>query len=126
MSEELSRVKSRRRTKTKAGRLEAEAPAVKVSASDETAGETLRASDTLSRKARHSAAAGKRTIVSSRRAAVEAGQGDDTTSRTKQRRMERVRLSKLFVNSLIFMFVALLASLFWWGWKGAPALDTLW
>ncbi|WP_150271004.1 hypothetical protein [Paenibacillus tepidiphilus] len=119
MSEELSRVKSRRRSKPDTAQREAGAPAVKMSASEGTEGVSHRTQVTLSRKDRHSGTGGKRMTKGTE-------EGADTPSRTKIHRMERVRLSKIFVNTLIVMFVALLASLFWWGWKGAPALDTLW
>lgn len=37
----------------------------------------------------------------------------------------RVRMSKWFVNSLIIVFILLMASLLWWGLIGAPPLKEL-
>lgn len=37
----------------------------------------------------------------------------------------RVRMSKWFVNSLIIVFILLMASLLWWGLIGAPPLREL-
>ena len=51
--------------------------------------------------------------------------GEGTPSRSETYTSERVRLSKMFVNSLILLFVILLASLLWWGIEGAPKLGTL-
>ncbi|RAI91301.1 hypothetical protein DET54_112166 [Paenibacillus pabuli] len=45
-------------------------------------------------------------------------------TRTELHPSRRLRLSKRFVNSLIFIFVLLTISLVWWGIKGAPSLDT--
>ncbi|MGV2886537.1 hypothetical protein [Paenibacillus taichungensis] len=45
-------------------------------------------------------------------------------TRTELHPSRRLRLSKRFVNSLIFIFVLLTISLVWWGVKGAPSLDT--
>jgi len=47
-------------------------------------------------------------------------------SRARTYTSERVRLSKMFVNSLILIFVILLVSLLMWGINGAPELRTLW
>ncbi|WP_440109892.1 hypothetical protein [Paenibacillus sp. QZ-Y1] len=45
-------------------------------------------------------------------------------TRTELHPSRRLRLSKRFVNSLIFIFVLLTMSLIWWGIKGAPAPNT--
>lgn len=45
-------------------------------------------------------------------------------TRTELHPSRRLRLSKRFVNSLIFIFVLLTISLIWWGIKGAPAPNT--
>ncbi|KOP63866.1 hypothetical protein AMS62_00455 [Bacillus sp. FJAT-18019] len=37
----------------------------------------------------------------------------------------RVRMSKWFVNSLIIVFILLMAALLWWGLIGAPPLSEL-
>ncbi|SET53567.1 hypothetical protein [Paenibacillus sp. NFR01] len=52
--------------------------------------------------------------------------GEATPSRASSYPSERVRLSKMFVNSLIVVFLLLLVSLLWWGIEGAPELRTLW
>lgn len=51
--------------------------------------------------------------------------GEVIPSRTQTYTSERVRLSKLFVNSLILIFVILLGSLLLWGLNGAPELGTI-
>ncbi|UQZ32435.1 hypothetical protein C2I18_02020 [Paenibacillus sp. PK3_47] len=76
----------------------------------------------LSRKARHSGSGSRRTVQPEQPAKDQEG----TPSRTDTYPSERIRLSKIFVNSLIVMFVALVVSLVVWGVKGAPPLDTLW
>lgn len=45
-------------------------------------------------------------------------------TRTELHPSRRLRLSKRFVNSLIFIFIMLTISLVWWGIQGAPALNT--
>jgi hypothetical protein len=45
-------------------------------------------------------------------------------TRTELHPSRRLRLSKRFVNSLIFIFILLTISLVWWGIKGAPPLNT--
>ncbi|OBZ18806.1 hypothetical protein A8L34_04410 [Bacillus sp. FJAT-27264] len=51
---------------------------------------------------------------------------ESTPSRSETYSSDRVRLSKMFVNSLIFLFVLLLGFLLTWGIKGAPPLGDLW
>ncbi|MBJ9988464.1 hypothetical protein [Paenibacillus sp. S28] len=38
----------------------------------------------------------------------------------------RIKISKYFTNSLIFLFIGLTAFLVYWGIKGAPPLEDLW
>ncbi|QOS79928.1 hypothetical protein JNUCC31_02970 [Paenibacillus sp. JNUCC31] len=45
-------------------------------------------------------------------------------TRTELHPSRRLRLSKRFVNSLIFIFILLTISLIWWGVEGAPPLNT--
>lgn len=45
-------------------------------------------------------------------------------TRTELHPSRRLRLSKRFVNSLIFIFIMLTVGLVWWGIKGAPPLNT--
>ncbi|WP_038594556.1 hypothetical protein NYE80_23310 [Paenibacillus sp. FSL H7-0357] len=124
MSDDLSRVKSRQKKYKGEGQAPVKGKNRKqaaVSPPKETEAPVL-VSGTLSRKARHSSTAAK-TSVKHDRAEQE---GEDTPSRAQTYPSERIRLSKIFVNSLIVMFVMLLASLFWWGFEGAPELRTLW
>lgn len=124
MSEELSRVKSRQK------QYKGERPSVKAKKRNQPV-EPLHtqlpnhvqiSKGTLSRK--------DRRLLSSSKELSE-GEGtkksaETTPSRSQTYTSERMRLSKIFVNSLIFMFVILLASLLWWGIEGAPPLKTLW
>jgi hypothetical protein len=124
MSDDLSRVKSRQKKNKGEGQAPVKGKNRKqapVSLPQETEAPGL-VSGTLSRKARHSNAAAQTSVKRDR-----AGQeGEDTPSRAQTYPSERIRLSKIFVNSLIVMFIMLLASLFWWGLEGAPELRTLW
>lgn len=45
-------------------------------------------------------------------------------TRTELHPSRRLRFSKKFVNSLIFIFIMLTVGLVWWGIKGAPPLNT--
>lgn len=122
MSEGLSRV----RTRQKQYKGEGQAPVKEkkrtrppVSAAAEA---PVSAPGHLSRKARHSNSGSKKSPKSE-----QPGQDQkNTPSRTDTYPSERIRLSKIFVNSLIVMFIALLVSLVVWGIKGAPPLHTLW
>lgn len=49
---------------------------------------------------------------------------EELPTRTQLHPSRRLRFSKRFVNSLIFIFVMLTISLVWWGIKGAPAPST--
>ncbi|MRN53412.1 hypothetical protein [Paenibacillus monticola] len=123
MSEELSRVKSRQK------QYKGERPSVKVKKRNQPVDlqtphsmPAQISTGTLSRKNRGS-------MYSSQESSEGEGgkKGAELTpSRSQTYTSERVRLSKIFVNSLIFMFVILLASLLWWGIEGAPPLKTLW
>ncbi len=123
MSEELSRVKSRRKQNNGKGQ-----PQLKrEKAMNTTLSATVQnepvvpVTGTLSRKAKYAAASPKPAGNSQT-----AQEPEDTPSRSQSYPSERIRLSKIFVNSLYFIFVLLLASLVWWGIEGAPELRTLW
>ncbi|QSF43222.1 hypothetical protein [Paenibacillus tianjinensis] len=123
MSEELSRVKSRRKQNNRKDqpqlkREKARSTTLSASSQNEP---VVPVPGTLSRKAKYAAASPK--AAGNRQTTQEA---EDTPSRSRSYPSERIRLSKIFVNSLIFMFVLLLASLVWWGIEGAPELRTLW
>ncbi|GGF75442.1 hypothetical protein GCM10010912_20780 [Paenibacillus albidus] len=120
MSQELSRVKSRQK-RQKESPAQGKRRAASVEPAVQPAGRVRVASGTLSRKARYSTASVNPAEES------QTGDGEHSTpSRSQTYSSERVRLSKMFVNSLIFIFVLLLASLLVWGIKGAPPLKTLW
>jgi cobalamin biosynthesis Mg chelatase CobN len=123
MSEELSRVKSRRKQNNGKGqpqlkREKAMSTTLSATAQNEP---VVPVTGTLSRKAKYAAASPK--PAGNRQTTQEA---EDTPSRSQSYPSERIRLSKIFVNSLYFIFVLLLASLVWWGIEGAPELRTLW
>lgn len=63
----------------------------------------------------------KKTPKSTEESIPEAG---SLPTRTELHPSRRLKLSKRFVNSLIFIFVMLTISLVWWGVEGAPALNT--
>lgn len=77
---------------------------------------------TLSRKDRQS------SQKTSRKQKLEAElkEGEPTPSRSQSYPSERIRFSKMFINSLYVMFLMLLVFLVWWGIEGAPPLRTLW
>lgn len=122
MTEQLSRVRSRRK-QTKG---EGQQSSVRGTASAPASGADARtgrpaAPGTLSRKDR----------LARRRGAVKPEQenrqpdGEETPSRTQTYPSERIRFSKMFVNSLIVLFLMLLAFLLYWGIEGAPPLREL-
>ncbi|WNS44466.1 hypothetical protein [Paenibacillus sp. MMS20-IR301] len=124
MSEGLSRVKSRKKqykgednppVKGKSGK---PVPAAVTGQQETPAGEP----GTLSRKARQTL---QRTSGKPKGKAA-AKEGEETPSRAQSYPSERIRFSKMFINSLIIIFVLLLAFLLWWGIIGAPPLKTLW
>lgn len=124
MTEQLSRVRSRRK-QTKGQRQQ----------SPERGSASLSAPEAASRAGRPAAApAGtlsRKDRLARRRGAVNTEQesrqpeGEETPSRTRTYPSERVRFSKMFVNSLIVLFLMLLAFLLYWGIKGAPPLREL-
>jgi hypothetical protein len=124
MSEELSRVRSRQKQYKGGGQSSVNekngspAPA-EVAEKDDTPAVVQ---GTLSRKVRHSV---QQTPKRPKQVAVPQ-EGEATPSRTKSYPSERIRFSKMFVNSLIVIFIMLLASLLWWGIEGAPPLRDLW
>jgi hypothetical protein len=124
MSEGLSRVKTRQKQYNGEGQTPVKGnkrsrTSVTAAASAET---PVPAPGNLSRKARHSNQGRRRSVKTEQPAQDKEG----TPSRTDSYPSERIRLSKLFVNSLIVMFVALVVSLVWWGVEGAPKLNMLW
>ncbi|MEK4106540.1 hypothetical protein NST28_20835 [Paenibacillus sp. FSL R10-2791] len=134
MSEELSRVKSRQKQHKseskhpgKSKKEKRTSEAVKKAAPEKKStpikkNATARVSTaTLSRKARRPAGSAKRSSTGSKEKDEES-----VPSRSDTYSSEKVRLSKMFVNSLIFIFVILLIGLLWWGIEGAPPLSTLW
>lgn len=124
MSEELSRVRSRQKQYKGGG----QSPVKEKngnSSSDAAAGQLeapVLAPGTLSRKVRH---AEKQTSRKPKRE-VEQQEGEATPSRAQSYPSERIRFSKMFINSLIVIFIMLLAFLLFWGIKGAPPLHELW
>lgn len=117
MSTELSRVKSRQKQKI------AEGPQ---------SGKRKRGnsrSEKTARRSKPSETAAPSLSRSTRRQAsnVNKEQNEENVpSRSDKYSFERVRLSKMFVNSLISIFIVLLVALLWWGIEGAPPLNTLW
>ncbi|MEK5446955.1 hypothetical protein [Paenibacillus sp. FSL R7-0331] len=130
MSEELSRVKSRRKSadhkssdrkkRSAAGTNQKQTTAVSPEVRQETAEQPAG----LSRKARHGAAASP--VKPDRQKQTATQETEDTPSRSQSYPSERLRLSKIFVNSLYVLFILLLGFLIWWGINDAPALRTLW
>ena len=119
MSEQLSRVKSRQKKK------QAKQP-VKAKPKDRTNRRTPVESSVVSPKVKPPATlsrTGRRTPEAAE-SSERGNTGEESTpSRTDTYSSERVRLSKMFVNSLIFLFVLLLGFLLAWGIKGAPTLN---
>ncbi|OMF91966.1 hypothetical protein [Paenibacillus sp. FSL R7-0273] len=140
MNEELSRVKSRRKSAERkttdrktADRKTAERPSRPAAVSRkrqadaesaEMRPETAKPSAGLSRKARHGASGSSSRQDRPKRTAAQ--ETEETPSRSQSYPSERVRLSKIFVNSLYVLFIMLLGFLVLWGIKGAPELRTLW
>lgn len=130
MSEGLSRVKSRQRQRKredkhpgkskKVNRTSERAVKKNREGAVKKASHSRTSAPTLSRKARRQAASSKASSGGNKE------QGEAVPSRSDTYSSERVRLSKMFVNSLIFIFVFLLVGLLWWGIEGAPSLKTLW
>ncbi|WP_143192072.1 hypothetical protein [Paenibacillus helianthi] len=78
---------------------------------------------TLSRKNRHSLAQPGKKVKREERPVDEES---STPSRAESYPSERLRFSKMFINSLIVIFLLLLIFLLYWGLIGAPDLNTLW
>ncbi|MNO45660.1 hypothetical protein D3C76_359320 [compost metagenome] len=122
MSEELSRLKSRQKKRGGEGKTSGKSKKTN-SRSEGAPGKSSHSrttTTTLSRKARRPAASAKGSTSGNKE------QEESVPSRSDTYSSERVRLSKMFVNSLIFIFVILLVALLWWGIEGAPPLRTLW
>ncbi|OKP95670.1 hypothetical protein [Paenibacillus sp. P46E] len=125
MSEELSRVKSRK----KPNKAEQPAPVRKrtesrtLSAPPTINDSPAAVAGTLSRKSRHSAVQPGKKI---KREARPVDEESSTPSRAESYPSERLRFSKMFINSLIVIFLLLLLFLLYWGLIGAPDLNTLW
>lgn len=125
MSEELSRVKSRNKQYKREGRstVKTKSRTLQADSAKKNPETPAALSGTLSRKARYSSVPARSVAAEQEKT----GENEERTpSRAETYPSERVRLSKIFVNTLIFMFVLLVASLFWWGKEGAPELRTLW
>lgn len=122
MSEELSRVKSRKNNN------KGKHPSKSINSSQTLEGapiakrQTRASSSTLSRRGSRLST----SINESSKRSNNEHNDESVPSRTDTYISERVRLSKMFVNSLIFIFVILLIILLWWGIEGAPPLKTLW
>ncbi|WP_410514780.1 hypothetical protein PaeBR_10580 [Paenibacillus sp. BR2-3] len=125
MSEELSRVKSRQK------QYKGEAPStVKIKPIEPSPKEASTQREIPAGNLSRAGRAASRTKTNKTDKVAMEGEGarqdkEATPSRARTYTSERVRLSKMFVNSLIFIFVILLAFLLWWGIEGAPKLRTL-
>ncbi|KUP20389.1 hypothetical protein [Paenibacillus sp. DMB5] len=126
MNEELSRVKSRRKSAERKSRppagVNSKTKAVQTS-TEAHSGQVTKPSAGLSRKARYAARGAEKEEKQHRTAAEEEA---ETPSRSQSYPSQRVRWSKIFVNTLSALFILLLAFLVWWGVEGAPELRTLW
>ncbi|WP_342561841.1 hypothetical protein NST84_19610 [Paenibacillus sp. FSL R7-0345] len=126
MNEELSRVKSRRKSADRQSRPPAgasKAQPVRATATTEVYQEQgVKASGGLSRKARYAAKGSAKTDSQQ----LNTAQDGETPSRSESYSSERVRWSKIFVNTLSVLFILLLGFLVWWGIEDAPDLRTLW
>lgn len=122
MSEELSRLKSRQKKRGGEGKTSGKSKKVnpRSEGAPSKSNHSRTTTGTLSRKARRPAASAKGSNGGNKE------QEESVPSRSDTYSSERVRLSKMFVNSLIFIFVILLVALLWWGIEGAPPLRTLW
>lgn len=126
MNEELSRVKSRRKSAERKSRPPAgiNNKTKSVQTSTEThSGQGAKPSAGLSRKARYAARGAEKAVKQHGTAAEEEA---ETPSRSLSYPSQRVRWSKIFVNTLSALFILLLAFLVWWGIEDAPDLRTLW
>ena len=146
MNSELSRVetyrKNRKKTPVKkapsAGAGKRTPPKSKAAETSSTrAAGTLRRGKTAGNAgkrpaaARTAAAASGSAAPQSRRSNRTAGnretEGESTVpARADTYGSRRIKISKYFTNSLIFLFIGLTAFLVYWGIKGAPPLEDLW
>ncbi|ASA22948.1 hypothetical protein [Paenibacillus donghaensis] len=124
MSEQLSRVKSRQKQYNRQT-----PPAVKEKkVAAQTAVTKQQAPAQPSRRATASAGLSRkvRLDAAQKQAGSTVSEGENVPSRTKTYNTDRFRFSKIFVNSLIALFVVLLLFLLYWGLIGAPDLKDLW
>lgn len=121
MTEQLSRVRSRQKQTKSEGQQRSVRSASEPAS--EAAARTGRPAvpGTLSRKDR---LARSRSAVKPEQEGRQP-EGEETPSRTQTYPSERIRFSKMFVNSLIVLFLMLLAFLLYWGIEGAPPLREL-
>ncbi|MET3543968.1 cobalamin biosynthesis Mg chelatase CobN [Paenibacillus favisporus] len=146
MNSELSRVetyrKNRKKTPVKkapsAGAAKRTPPKSKAAETSSTrAAGTLRRGKTAGKAgkrpaaARTAAAASVSAAPQSRRSNRTAGNRETADESTVPARADtygsrRIKISKYFTNSLIFLFIGLTAFLVYWGIKGAPPLEDLW
>ncbi|MBU5352439.1 hypothetical protein ACN9MH_18540 [Paenibacillus silvae] len=144
MSQPLSRMKTygsqRQRHSDKKEKIERRTVSqtslvAETAAAAETGGTPPITSITLPRSQRQSYASALESPVLPQRAPSRSkktgNQQEDSVSearslptRTELHPSRRLRLSKRFVNSLIFIFIMLTVGLVWWGIKGAPPLNT--
>ncbi|WP_340024470.1 hypothetical protein MHI24_05010 [Paenibacillus sp. FSL K6-1096] len=125
MTEQLSRVRSRQKHTKGEGQKPSSRGSASLSAADTAAQAgkpAVAAAGTLSRKDR---LARRRGAVNTEQENRQSESGE-TPSRTQSYPSERIRFSKMFVNSLIVLFLMLLAFLLYWGIEGAPPLRELW
>lgn len=54
------------------------------------------------------------------------GEQDLVPARTDTYSYQRMKLSKIFLNTLIVLFFLLTIGLVWWGVEGAPPLKEIW
>ena len=124
MSEELSRVKSRQKQYKGEGQLPVKEKKRIPSHEDIPEHRETQSAvpGTLSRKGRQPA----QRVNKKPKHGTDQQEGEETPSRAQSYPSERIRFSKMFINSLIVIFVMLLAFLLFWGIKGAPPLRELW
>jgi hypothetical protein len=51
---------------------------------------------------------------------------DIIPARTETYLSNNAKVSRIFLNTLIFLFVVLTVALLWWGLEGAPPLKDIW
>ncbi|OZB94833.1 hypothetical protein [Paenibacillus sp. XY044] len=92
------------------------------------AGDTGKRAPAAARAADASGSAGAQQTRRSNRAAGkrEAVNEPAVPARADTYGSRRIKISKYFTNTLIFLFICLTAFLVYWGIKGAPPLEELW